>query len=120
MWLRDAALEGKVPTCDDAGLLPVVPYRYGQAPGPTSARAGATRRWERSPRPPWPAGSQPAFRRTTGLSLDQLVDQWRDAVQKQYLPEVGDRVRARAMATPLLTEKKSQGTYHLAPVPAVE
>ncbi|HKP29018.1 MAG TPA: hypothetical protein VJU15_06430, partial [Gemmatimonadales bacterium] len=44
-----------------------------------------------------------------------LVDQWRDAVQKQYLPEVGDRVKARTIATPLLTEEISEGTWHLAP-----
>ena len=35
----------------------------------------------------------------------QLVAQWRDAVQKQYLPEVSNRVKARTMSTPLLTEK---------------
>ena len=43
------------------------------------------------------------------------MDQWRDAVQKQYLPEVGDRVKARTIATPLLTQEISHGTYHLAP-----
>jgi len=60
-------------------------------------------------------GIEPAFRRTIGLNLDQLSDQWRDAVQKRYLPELGARARAKAVADALLTEKKSQGTLHLAP-----
>jgi hypothetical protein len=60
-------------------------------------------------------GIEPAFRRTIGLNLDQLSDQWRDAVQKRYLPEIGARARAKAVADALLTEKKSQGTLHLAP-----
>src|SRR4029453_7592935 len=60
-------------------------------------------------------GVEPAFRRTIGLSLEQLSEQWRDAVQKRYLPEIGARARARAVADELLTEKRSKGTLHLAP-----
>jgi Tol biopolymer transport system component len=60
-------------------------------------------------------GVDPAFRRTIGLTLEQLSDQWRDAVQKRYLPDIGARARARAVADELLTEKRSDGTLHLAP-----
>src|SRR5690606_7515554 len=45
----------------------------------------------------------------------QLSDQWRDAVLQKYLPEIGNRVQARALAQPLLTEELSDGTLHLAP-----
>src|SRR5204863_8170208 len=60
-------------------------------------------------------GVDGAFRRTIGLSLEPLSDQWRDAVQKRYLPEIGARAKARAVADELLSKKRSQGTLHLAP-----
>ena len=60
-------------------------------------------------------GIDGAFRRTIGLTLDQLSTQWRDAVQKKYLPEIGARAKASAVASALLTEKRSDGTLHLAP-----
>jgi Tol biopolymer transport system component len=113
MWLRDAALEGKLPTARD--FYRIFPYRFGHAlvsyigqrwgdeaiGAITKAAAGNN--------------LELAVRRVTGLPFNQLVDQWRDAVQKQYLPEIGDRVKARTMSTPLLTEENSQGTWHLAP-----
>ena len=83
--------------------------------GPTSASGGATRRSARSSRRRSSGGIEPAFRRTIGLTLEQLSDQWRDAVQKRYLPEIGARAKARAVADELLTEERSEGTLHLAP-----
>jgi len=56
-----------------------------------------------------------AFKRALGLTLDQLSDEWRDAVQATFLPQLGDHYRARRIAQPLLTEKRSQGTLHVAP-----
>ncbi len=113
MWLRDAALEGKLPTARD--FYRFFPYRYGQA---LVSYIGA--RWGDEAVGQITKGAtgssvEFAIRRVTGLNFEQLVDQWRDAVQKQYLPEVGDRVKARTLATPLLTEQNSQGTWHLAP-----
>lgn len=113
MWLRDAALEGKLPTARDFYMW--FPYRYGQA---LVSYIGA--RWGDEAIAQITKGAtgntvEMAVRRVTGLAFEQLVDQWRDAVQKQYLPEVGDRVKARTIATPLLTEEISHGTYHLAP-----
>ena len=113
MWLRDAALEGKLPEARD--FYRIFPYRFGHA---LVAYIGG--RWGDEAigaitKAATGGGIEVAVRRVTGLPLEQLVDQWRDAVQKQYLPEIGDRVKARSMATPLLTEKNSEGTWHLAP-----
>ena len=36
-------------------------------------------------------------------------------MQKRYLPEIGARAKARAVADELLTKKRSDGTLHLAP-----
>ncbi len=116
MWLRDAAAEGKLPTIDQLENDPTIfPYRFGQAIvtyigerwGDESIGAilSASR-----------AGSlESAMRRVIGLNFEQLGDQWRDAVQKQYLPELATRVKARAVAQELLTEDRSDGTLHLAP-----
>lgn len=116
MWLRDAALEGKLPTIEQlTGDPRIFPYRFGQA-----LFSYIGERWgdeaiggillaTRS------AGLEGGFRRTLGLSLEELSNQWRDAVYQKYLPDIGERVKARAVATELLTEKKSDGTLHLAP-----
>lgn len=113
MWLRDAALEGKLPKAQD--FYTVFPYRFGHA-----LVAYIGERWGDEAigtitRGALGGGLQASVRRVTGLSFEQLVAQWGDAVQKQYLPEVGVRVKARAVAQPLLTEELSDGTWHLAP-----
>ena len=116
MILRDAALEGKLPSIDQMANDPrIFPYRFGQA-----LLSYIGERWGdeaigavlQSSRV---GGLEAAFRRTLGLSQQQLSDQWRDAVLRKYLPEIGDRVKARSMAQGLLTERASDGTLHLAP-----
>ncbi|HEU5049669.1 MAG TPA: hypothetical protein VFU00_05045, partial [Gemmatimonadales bacterium] len=116
MVLRDAALEGKLPTIDQMTNDPrIFPYRFGQALMSYIGERwgdeaiGAILQGSRV------GGLEAAFRRTTGLTFAQLSDQWRDAVLKKYLPEIGNRVKARAFAQPLLTEEISDGTLHLAP-----
>ena len=117
MWLRDASLEGKVPTIEQMTLDPYeyFPYRFGHALWSYVAERWGDEAVGAILKATLAGGIEPAFRRTIGLTLDQLSDQWRDAVQKRYLPELGARARARAVADALLTEKKSQGTLHLAP-----
>lgn len=113
MWLRDAALEGKLPKAVD--FQRVFPYRFGHA-----LVAYIGERWGDESigaitRGALGGGLQASVRRVTGLSFDQLVLQWQEAVQQQYLPEVGTRVKARAVSDALLTEERSEGTWHLAP-----
>src|SRR5688500_2299321 len=116
MILRDASLEGKLPTIDQMANDPrIFPYRFGQAllsyigERWGDEAVGAILQGSRV------GGLEAAFRRTLGLSMKQLSDQWRDAVLKKYLPEIGNRVKARSVASALLTEEKSDGTLHLAP-----
>jgi Tol biopolymer transport system component len=117
MWLRDASLEGKLPTIEQMTLDPYeyFPYRFGHALWSYVAERWGDEAVGAILKATLAGGIEPAFRRTIGLTLDQLSDQWRDAVQKRYLPEIGARARARAVADALLTEKKSDGTLHLAP-----
>ncbi len=117
MWLRDASLEGKLPTIDQMTVDPYefFPYRFGHALWSYVAERWGDEAVGAILKATLAGGVEPAFRRTIGLTLDQLSEQWRDAVQKRYLPDIGARARARAVADELLTEKRSDGIYHLAP-----
>jgi Tol biopolymer transport system component len=116
MWLRDAALENRLPTIEQLTNDPrVFPYRFGHA-----LMSYIGERWGDEAigavlQGTLSGGIEGSIRRTLGLSLNQLSAQWRDAVQRKYLPEIGSRPKARAVADELLTEKRSDGTLHLAP-----
>src|SRR4051812_34465429 len=117
MWLRDASLEGSLPTIEQMTLDPYkyFPYRFGHALWSYIGERWGDEAVGAILKATLTGGVEPAFRRTLGLSLEQLSDQWRDAVQKRYLPEIGARAKARAVADQLLNEKRSDGTLHLAP-----
>jgi Tol biopolymer transport system component len=117
MWLRDASLEGNLPTIEQMTLDPYkyFPYRFGHALWSYIGERWGDEAVGAILKATLAGGIDGAFRRTIGLTLDQLSNQWRDAVQKKYLPEIGARARARSVADALLTEKRSDGTLHLAP-----
>src|SRR5919112_3482909 len=117
MWLRDASLEGKLPTIEQMTLDPYTyfPYRFGHALWSYIGERWGDEAVGAILKATLSGGIDGAFRRTIGLTLDQLSTQWRDAVLKKYLPEIGTRPKARAVAQALLTEKRSDGTLHLAP-----
>jgi Tol biopolymer transport system component len=118
MWLRDAALQNKLPTIEQLTYDPrIFPYRFGHA-----LWAYIGERWGDEAigeilrgTVEGGGGIEGAIKHVTGLSLQQLSVQWRDAVIAKYLPEVGSRVRARAVSHELLAEKLDRGTLHLAP-----
>ena len=117
MWLRDASLEGTLPTIEQMTLDPYTyfPYRYGHALWSYIGERWGDEAVGAILKGTLATGVDGAFRRTIGLTLEQLSTQWRDAVQKKYLPEIGARAQARAVASELLTERRSDGTLHLAP-----
>ena len=117
MWLRDAALEGNLPTIEQMTLDPYkyFPYRFGHALWSYIGERWGDEAVGAILKATLAGGIDGAFRRTIGLTMEQLSTQWRDAVQKKYLPEIGTRTKASAVAQPLLTEKRSEGTLHLAP-----
>src|SRR5918999_3012827 len=117
MWLRDASLEGKLPTIEQMTLDPYTyfPYRFGHALWSYIGERWGDEAVGAILKGTLAGGVEGAFRRTIGLTLEQLSTQWRDAVQKKYLPEIGARANASAIAQELLNEKRSEGTLHLAP-----
>ncbi len=117
MWLRDAVLQGKLPTIQQLTYDPYIfPYRYGHA-----LWAYIGMRWGDEAVGAILAatlgggGVEGAFQRVLGISLAQLSVQWRDWVQKTYLPDVASKQLASAVGKPLLTKEISEGTLHVAP-----
>ena len=117
MWLRDAAMNGDIPTIEQMTIYPDrwFPYRFGE-----SLMRYIGERWGDQvigqiltalPN----VGVERAFRRELGLSLDELSDDWKDALQKQFLPTVVNLDRPRRFAENLLNPKKSGGNIFLAP-----
>ena len=117
-WVRDAALNGNLPTIEQMTLRPdrYFPYRYGEA---LWAYIGG--RWgdevigqimNAVPS----IGVERAFKRELGMSLEDLSDEWREAMQTKFLPGVATTERPRKFAQPLLSERRTGGQVFVAPV----
>jgi Tol biopolymer transport system component len=116
MWLRDASLEGDLPTIEQLTYDPrVFPYHYGHALWSYIGEKWGDEVIGEILQASTTSGVEGAFKRALGLSLDELSNEWRDAVQTTFLPQLGEHYRARRIAQPLLTEKRTGGGYHLAP-----
>ena len=119
--IRDAALSGKFPTIEDLERRQdeYFPYRYGEALWRyVGARWGDEIIGEIMQSTPT-LGYDRAFKRHLGLSLDELGSDWKDAMQSQYLPQVGQLDRPRKIATSLLTERKTGGIIPVYVAPAL-
>src|SRR5439155_1736561 len=116
MCLPDASLEGHLPTIEQLTYDPrIFPYRFGHALWAYIGEKWGDEVIVEILQSSTSGGVAGAFKRALGLSLDELSNEWRDAVQTTYLPELGEHYRARRIAQALLTEKRSDGTLHLAP-----
>jgi Tol biopolymer transport system component len=116
MWLRDAALEGRLPTIEELTWNPnIFPYRFGHA-----IWSFVGERWGDAAigevlHAVATAGLEAGFKRALGMSLEDLSDEWRESVQRTYLPDIAEREPARRFGQPLLTERRSSGTLHVSP-----
>ena len=115
MWLRDASLEGHLPTLQDLTYERVFPYYFGHAIWAYVGEKWGDEAIGQILQASVSGGVEGAFKRTVGITLDDLISEWRDAIQTTYLPQLADHYRARRIAQPVLTEKRSEGTLHLAP-----
>ena len=118
--MRDAALNGDIPSIEDLTERPnqYFPYRYGEA-----LWQYVGRRWgdevigeimQASPS----LGIEKAFRRYTGMDLEDLSEEWKEDVQGRYLPQVATLERPRRVAGPLLNARRTGGIIpiYVAPV----
>jgi Tol biopolymer transport system component len=117
MWLRDAALTGRLPTLQQLATDPrVFPYRYGHA-----LWTYITGRWgdavvgqilrEVARGAPYNV----AMQRVLNVPLDQLSDDWQAAVRRTYLPLLAEHAEAREVGVPLITHTERGGRVNIAP-----
>jgi len=114
-WVRDASLNGTLPTIEQMTFRPDLffPYRYGEALWEyVGKRWGDDVIGEIMNAVP-NVGIERAFKRELGLSLEELSDEWREAMQVKHLPQVASLDRARKFAEPLLNQRKSGGFSQL-------
>ncbi|HXD49958.1 MAG TPA: BamA/TamA family outer membrane protein [Gemmatimonadaceae bacterium] len=116
-WMRDAALNGKIPSIEDLGADPdkYFPYSYGHSLWTfIGAKWGDEAIGQIMASVP-SVGVERAFRRELGVSFQELGDEWREDVQTRLLPAVGGMTRPRQFAQPLLTHERTGGEIFLAP-----
>ncbi len=116
-WLRDAAVAGTVPSIEQMTERPdkYFPYRYGE-----SLWEYVGERWGDAAigqilKETAALGVARAIQKELGLSLHELSDDWREAVNATYLPQAASLDRPQTFARPLLTPRKSGGQIFLAP-----
>jgi Tol biopolymer transport system component len=116
-WLRDAAVNGNLPTIEQMTERPdkYFPYRYGEALWEYVGERWGDAAIGEILQNVTTLGIARAFQRQLGLSLHELSDEWRESVNAKYLPQAAGLDRARSFSQPLLTEKKSGGQIFLAP-----
>src|SRR3712207_6050148 len=115
--LRDAALNGKLPSVKQMTDQPqrFFPYRFGHAFWTYIGKRFGDEVIGQIMHSVPSVGVERAFKRELGVSLEDLGEEWKEAMQTQHLPQVGARERVRTFAQPLLTKKKSGGEVFLAP-----
>src|SRR6184192_4918209 len=106
---------GHLPTLQQLSYDEVFPYYFGHAIWAYVGEKWGDEAVGQILQASTSAGVEGAFKRIIGVSLDELISGWRDAVQTTYLPQLADHYRARRIAQPLLTRKRSEGTLHIAP-----
>lgn len=118
--MRDAALNGRIPTIEQMTVRPDLffPYRFGE-----SLWQYIGKRWgdeligeimQATPS----LGIERAFRRYTGLDLEDLSEEWKEDVQTKFLPQVATLERPRRIGAPMLNERRTGGIIpvYIAPV----
>ncbi len=116
-WMRDAALNGRIPTIQQLTDEPdkYFPYRYGQSLWAyIGQRYGDEVIGQIMTSVP-AVGVERAFVRELGITLEELGTAWREDLQTRLLPAVGGMEFPRKFAQELLSEDNSGGDIFLAP-----
>jgi Tol biopolymer transport system component len=119
--MRDAAINGNIPTVEQMTNRPdqYFPYRFGESFWQyVAGRWGDEIVGEIMNATP-SLGLDRAFRRYTGMDLEDLGDEWKEHVQERFLPQVADLERPRRVATPLLTARRTGGLIPVYVAPAL-
>ncbi len=117
MWLRDAALSGRLPTLQQLTFDPrFFPYRWGHAFWAyVGGRWGDAAVGQLLKQVGQGVPYEEAFTRILNASLEEIVEDWQASIRRTYLPLLSERREAREEARPLITQKRRGGTLNLGP-----
>ena len=116
MWLRDGSLSGYLTTIDQLSRVgDIRVYRFGQALWYyIGTKYGDEKIGEIMQKAPL-IGVREAFRASLNVDLDQLSDDWLNAVRLTYLPQVGQYRHAEELAARLTNHVREDASINLAP-----
>src|SRR3989454_6821345 len=107
MWLRDAALEGHLPTTRQLNYDEVFPYYFGHAIWAYIGEKWGDEAIGEILQASISSGIEGSLKRALGISQDDLFNEWRDAVQTTDLPQLAQPFKTRRLPQPALTKKRS-------------
>ncbi|PAP76412.1 peptidase MA family metallohydrolase [Rubrivirga marina] len=115
MYVREAILEDRLPDIPRLGGF--FAYRGGQGVWDFVAQEyGREKITEILDRIRLGRSVDDAFRRATGLGLDDLSERWKRTLRTVYYPEVAAREDVEAVARPVATRDVGGAGYHASPV----
>lgn len=119
-WMRDAAIHGRLPSMQQLkNPNEFFPYRYGESifqyVGGKWGDESIGRIMQAVPG----AGLEKAIEREIGISVDELGEEWQDAMQVKYLPDLPNRTRPRTIGQELLSTRKSGGASDIFLAPSL-
>lgn len=120
-WVRDAVVNNALPSIAQMTERPdkYFPYRYGLSLWQyVGARWGDESIGEIMNSVP-SVGIDRAFRREIGLSLEELSNEWKAAMQARFLPTVATLDRPRSFAEPLLSQNRTGSISNMFVAPAL-
>lgn len=113
MFLRDATVNGYLPPIQ--GLGGFFAYRGGQGVWDFIVQEyGREKIGEIMDRMKTNRNFELSVRQSTGLTITELSERWKDWLQKKYFPEVADRENLRTIGTNV-TEENFRGSYNTSP-----
>jgi WD40 repeat protein len=116
-WMRDAALNGKIPTIKELTDKPdkFFPYRFGHSLWTYIGQKWGDEVIGQIMNSVPTVGVERAFRRELGVSFEGLGTEWREELQSRLLPQIGGMDRPRKFAQELFGEDKKESDIYLAP-----
>ncbi len=116
MWLRNAALEGHLPTIEQMNRSPnIFPYRYGHALLSFIGERWGDEAIGQILHNVASSGVEAGIRRSLGMSTEDLSAEWHLAVRRAYLPQIANLKHAREIGRLSVSRRTTGGRIHLAP-----
>ncbi len=113
MYMRDAVINNYLPPLQNLGGI--FAYRGGQSFWYFIAEEyGRSKITEILQRVMLTRNIQQALVQSTGLSLEELSNRWKDSLQRRYFPEVAEREQLRDFST-RISERGRFGSYNTSP-----